>query len=205
MNIHWKDWCWSWSSNPLATWFEEPTHWKDCDARKDWGQEKWATEDEMVGWHHQLSGHKFEQTLGDSEGQGSLAWCSTWGHKELDIETEQQQCFIYSSLSQSYFSTIFTLLPRLQISWVSLLFFTTIMVFYFHFFLFPECHMIETMQFVVFSNWLLYLSSIHWWFLYGFWGLKYWSFIFIVEHYSIAWIYHSLFIHSHTEGFISCF
>ena len=169
------------------------------------GKGEGVVKDEMVRQQCQFSGREFEQTLVDSEGQGSLAWCSTWGHKELDIETEQQQCFIYSSLSQSYFSTIFTLLPRLQISWVSLLFFTTIMVFYFYFFLFPECHMIETMQFVVFSNWLLYLSSIHWWFLYGFWGLKYWSFIFIVEHYSIAWIYHSLFIHSHTEGFISCF
>ena len=41
------------------------------------------TEDEMVGWHHQFK-HKLEQTLGDSEGQGSLACCSPWGHKELD-------------------------------------------------------------------------------------------------------------------------
>ena len=36
------------------------------------------TEDEMVGWHHQLNGHKFEQTLGDDEGQGSLACCRPW-------------------------------------------------------------------------------------------------------------------------------
>ena len=42
------------------------------------------TEDEMVGWHHQLDGHEFGQTLGDSEGQGNLACCSPWGHKELD-------------------------------------------------------------------------------------------------------------------------
>ena len=42
------------------------------------------TEDEMVGWHHRLNGHESEQTLGDSEGQGSLACCSPWGHKELD-------------------------------------------------------------------------------------------------------------------------
>ena len=41
--------------------------------------------DEMVGWHHQLNGHEFEQTLEDHEGQGSLAWCSLWGHKELDM------------------------------------------------------------------------------------------------------------------------
>ena len=50
---------------------------KNPDAGKDWGQgEKWATEDEMVGWHHWLNGHEFEQTLRDSEGQGRLACCS---------------------------------------------------------------------------------------------------------------------------------
>ena len=43
-----------------------------------------GNEDDMVGWHHRLSGHEFEQTLGDSEGQGSLAWCSSWGCKESD-------------------------------------------------------------------------------------------------------------------------
>ena len=42
------------------------------------------TEDEMVGWHHQLDGHEFEQALGVGEGQGSLA-CSLWDHKELDM------------------------------------------------------------------------------------------------------------------------
>ena len=47
-----------------------------------------ATEDEMVGWHHQLSEHKFEQTLGDSEGLRSLACCSLWGCKEPDISRE---------------------------------------------------------------------------------------------------------------------
>ena len=46
------------------------------------------TEDEMVGWLHQLNGHEFEKALGDGEGQGSLACCSPWGHKELDT-TEQ--------------------------------------------------------------------------------------------------------------------
>ena len=56
---------------------------KDSDAGKGWGQEeKGMTEDEMVGWHYWLNGHEFEQALGDSEGQGSLAWCSSWGHKE---------------------------------------------------------------------------------------------------------------------------
>ena len=46
------------------------------------------TEDEMIGWHHQLNGHEFEQTLGDSEGQGSLACCSPWGHKKLDMNEQ---------------------------------------------------------------------------------------------------------------------
>ena len=43
------------------------------------------TEDEMVGWHHQLDGHKFEQTLGDSERQRGLVSCSPWGCKESDM------------------------------------------------------------------------------------------------------------------------
>ena len=57
---------------------------KDSDAGKDGGQEKRVTADKMVGWHHRLNGHEFKQTLGDSEGQGSLACCSPWGLKELD-------------------------------------------------------------------------------------------------------------------------
>ena len=46
------------------------------------------TEDEMVGWHHRFNGHEFEQTPGDSEGQGSLACCSPRDHKESET-TEQ--------------------------------------------------------------------------------------------------------------------
>ena len=45
-------------------------------------------EDELVGWHHRLNGHEFEQTLGDGDRQGGLVCCSPWGHKELDT-TEQ--------------------------------------------------------------------------------------------------------------------
>jgi len=57
--------------------------------RKDKGQEeKWVTEDEMVGWHHRLDGHECESAVGDGDGQGSLACCSPWGHKEWDT-TEQ--------------------------------------------------------------------------------------------------------------------
>ena len=62
---------------------------KDADAGKDWRQEqKGTTEDEMVGWHHRLNGHGFEQAPGAGVGQGSLACCSPWGCKELDT-TEQ--------------------------------------------------------------------------------------------------------------------
>ena len=46
------------------------------------------TEDEMAGWHHQLDGREFEQALGNGDGQGSLACCSPWGHKESNT-TEQ--------------------------------------------------------------------------------------------------------------------
>ena len=57
---------------------------KDPNAGKEWElEEKGITEVEMVGWHHWLNRHEFEQTMGDSEGQGSLARCSPWGHKEL--------------------------------------------------------------------------------------------------------------------------
>ena len=66
---------------------------KDPDAGKEWGQkEKGVTEDEMVGWHHWLNGHEFEQTLGDSEGQGSLA-AAVHGVERVvhNLATEQQQ------------------------------------------------------------------------------------------------------------------
>ena len=59
---------------------------KDLVVGKDRRQEdNGMTEDEMFGWHHQLNGHEFEQTLGDSEGQGSLVCCSPWGCKESDM------------------------------------------------------------------------------------------------------------------------
>ena len=83
---------------------------KDPGAGKDWGQEeKGAAEDEMVGWHHWLNAHEFEQALGDSEGQGSLACCSSWRCKESDMterlnnnnrgEQQRQFCDIKSTLS----------------------------------------------------------------------------------------------------------
>ena len=62
---------------------------KDPDAGKDWRQEeKGMTEDEMIGWHHWLDGHEFEQAPEVGDGQGGLACCSPWGCKKLDM-TEQ--------------------------------------------------------------------------------------------------------------------
>ena len=75
------------AENPIL-WPPDVKNWligKDPDAGKDWRQEeKGITEDEMVGWHHQLDGDEFEQALGVDDGQGSLACCSPWGLKELD-------------------------------------------------------------------------------------------------------------------------
>ena len=59
--------------------------WKDPDVGKDWRQEeKGTTEDEMVGWHHQLNGHEFGWTPVVGDGQAGLACCGSWGHKESD-------------------------------------------------------------------------------------------------------------------------
>ena len=68
------------------SWLTGMSEWPDDpDAGKEWGQEeKGATEDEILGWHHWFNGHEFEQTPGDGNGQGSLACCSSRGLKELD-------------------------------------------------------------------------------------------------------------------------
>ena len=78
LGVHWKDWCWT--EIPIL-WPPDVKSWvigKDPDAGKDWGQEeKGRTEDEMTGWHHQLSGHGFGWTLGVCDGQGGLACCGS--------------------------------------------------------------------------------------------------------------------------------
>ena len=93
---------------------ETPTLWppdvknwlirRDPDAGKDWRQEeKGMTEDEMVGWHHWLNGHEFEQAPGVGDGQGGLVCCSPWGRKKSDMNerlnwTELNWQNSYSSL-----------------------------------------------------------------------------------------------------------
>ena len=79
------------SSSTLATWCEELTHWKRPWSWERLKAEKWA-EEEMTGERYWLSGHEFEQTLGDSRGQGSLACCSPWGCRvRRNLGTEQGQ------------------------------------------------------------------------------------------------------------------
>ena len=74
---------------------------KDPDAGKDWRQEeKGMTEDEMVGWHHWPDGHEFEQPPGVGDGQGSLACCSPWSHKELDMTEWLNWTEIYLKIVQ---------------------------------------------------------------------------------------------------------
>ena len=82
----WKDWCWSWNSNTLATWCKDWLIWKDPDAGKDWmPEEKRTKKDEMAGWHHWLMVHEFGWTLGAGDGQGVPACCGSWGWKESDM------------------------------------------------------------------------------------------------------------------------
>ena len=84
--VHWKDWCWSWNCNTLATWCEELTHWKRpwC-----WERLRAGGEGDDRGWDgwmaSPINGHGFGWTLGAGDGQGGLVCCSSWGCKELDM------------------------------------------------------------------------------------------------------------------------
>ena len=74
---------------------------KDPDAGKDWSQEETGmTEDEMVGWHHRLDGHEFEQALGVGDGLGDLACYRPWGHKESDTTEQLNWTVSLTGLSQ---------------------------------------------------------------------------------------------------------
>ena len=89
---------WIFIGRPIL-WPPDAKNWligKAPDAGKDWSQEKGATGDEMVVWHHWIIGHESEQTPADSEGQGSLACCSSWGcsvrHKLVTEKQQQHRC-----------------------------------------------------------------------------------------------------------------
>ena len=90
--------------------------WKDPDAGKDWGQEeKGITEDEMVGWHHWLNGQGFGWTPGVGDGQGGLACCSSWGHKQSDT-TGQLKWMPFAAMSMDLEMNILNAANQKQIS-----------------------------------------------------------------------------------------
>ena len=90
-------------------WLPDSKNWlirKDSDARKDLRQEeKGTTEDEMVGWHHRLDGHEFEQASGVGDGQGSRVCCSPWGFKELDMTEQLNWIDTFISLKEWFVDT----------------------------------------------------------------------------------------------------
>ena len=79
------------------------------------------TEDEMVGWHHRLDGHEFEQTLGSSGGQGNLACCSPWGRKDTTERLNNSKHFIYfvtQIVLALTFASSFNLFCSFEIVWL---------------------------------------------------------------------------------------
>ena len=119
-----NEWCWKWRSSTLATWCEKLTHlkrpwcWEKLRAKGEQG----VTEDEMVGWHHWLNGHEFEQTQKDSDGQGSLVCCSSWGcrvgHNLSDWTTRTigNNSYNVNSLKIRTMSLLFTVIYT--VSWI---------------------------------------------------------------------------------------
>ena len=79
LDIYWKDWCWSWNSNTLATWCKELTHWK---RHWYWERLKAGGKGDDRGWDGWMASLKWAPGVGN--GQGSLACCSPWGCKESD-------------------------------------------------------------------------------------------------------------------------
>ena len=109
-------------------WLSDAKKWligKDSDAGKDWRQEqKGTTEDEMVGWHHWLNGHEFEQARGVGDGQGSLAFCCPWGHNESDTtelivarDRGGQDTYSFSLILSSVLLSQFFALDWINFNW----------------------------------------------------------------------------------------
>ena len=117
LNIHWKDWCWSWNSNTLANWCEELTHWKkSLMLRKieDRRRRGWQSHDEMVGWHHWLNGYelnKLWELVMDRE---------SW-HAALHGVGKSQTWLSTELISLNYFCNNYLLLIKLAISYFEII------------------------------------------------------------------------------------
>ena len=99
-------------------WPSDEKNWpigKDPDAGNDWRQEeKGATEDEIVGWHHQFEGREFEKSQGVGDGQGSHAFCSPQGCKESTWLSDWTDCLIYTDHVFFIYSSVYGLLCCFQ-------------------------------------------------------------------------------------------
>ena len=115
---HWKDWCWSQNSNTLATLCEELTLEKTLMLGKMEGRSSRGQQDEMVGWHHWLDGHEFEQAPGVGDGQGSLACCNPWGYRirhDWATELNCQACVLVVSYNPHYNPLIILIQFRMSV------------------------------------------------------------------------------------------
>jgi len=95
---------------------------KDPDAGKDWRQdEKEVTEVEMVGWHLWLNWHEFEQTQGDSEGQGTLVCCRSWALKKSAVEQQQQNQLYLNKINNKFKnSSMRPVMPLISFAFLSM-------------------------------------------------------------------------------------
>ena len=110
LNIHWRDWCWSWNSNTLATWCEESTHWK-----RPWCQDRLKAGGERGnrGWDGWLASTQWTWVWANSRRQRSLACYSPWVHKELDM-TERLNNSNNHMIQKSHYACVLILDIRNQ-------------------------------------------------------------------------------------------
>ena len=105
----------------LILWPADAKSWligKDPDAGKDWGQEKETTEDERVGWHHQLNAHGFGWTPGVGDGQGDLVCCGSWGRKKSDMTEWLNWTELYLPTCASMPPFLISSVPHIKLSFL---------------------------------------------------------------------------------------